>query len=169
MFKVLWFSIIGYYNFIWCFAGYFIHNHFSLFLQSFVFSERHLTIINNPSNKPISIKCTGNSVITISNISVEADSKCKSGNCSLSEQDKFEARNQCNGKSSCNITSNISNSCLLELGFFSLSYSCLGKYLGLSNFNYQKIEWCNVMSYRQERYKYYLKKIWIILTYIILP
>ncbi|VDI81607.1 Hypothetical predicted protein [Mytilus galloprovincialis] len=112
--------------------------------------KRHLTIINNPSDKPISIKCTGNSVITISNISVEADSKCKPGNCSLSEQDKFEARNQCNGKSSCNITSNISNSCLLELGFFSLSYSCL-EVSHICNFD---DSWCGWKRKGKGKYKW---------------
>ncbi|CAG2227590.1 unnamed protein product [Mytilus edulis] len=59
-------------------------------------------------------------------MSVEANSNVHSTlKCSLSEQDHFRIRNTCNGQSSCNITSNIPNSCLLELGFFSLSYSCL--------------------------------------------
>ncbi|XP_071130348.1 uncharacterized protein [Mytilus edulis] len=58
-------------------------------------------------------------------MSVEANSKCAPTKCSLSEQDHFRIRNTCNGQNSCNITSIMPNSCLLELGFFSLSYSCL--------------------------------------------
>ncbi|CAC5426848.1 unnamed protein product [Mytilus coruscus] len=88
-------------------------------------TEKNLITINIPFNNSIPIICTGNSAIKISNISVEKNSKCAPKNCSLSEQENVRTRNTCNGQSSCNITSNMPNSCLLELGFFSLSYSCL--------------------------------------------
>ncbi|VDI45867.1 Hypothetical predicted protein [Mytilus galloprovincialis] len=86
-------------------------------------TEKHSVTV--PFNKTIPILCTGNTVIKLLNISVEENSKCAPVNCRLSEQEHFRTRNKCNGQRSCNITSNMPNSCLLELGFFSLSYSCL--------------------------------------------
>ncbi|XP_076073381.1 uncharacterized protein LOC143044987 [Mytilus galloprovincialis] len=86
-------------------------------------TEKHLVTV--PFNKTIPILCTDYTVIKLLNMSVEANSKCAPAKCSLSEQEHFRLRNTCNGQNRCNITSIMPNSCLLELGFFSLSYSCL--------------------------------------------
>ncbi|CAC5365364.1 unnamed protein product [Mytilus coruscus] len=86
-------------------------------------TEKYLITV--PFNKSIPINCTGNSVIKILNISTEANSKCAPDKCRLSDQENRRTRNSCNGQIGCNVTSNMPNSCLLELGFFSLSYSCL--------------------------------------------
>ncbi|XP_052069254.1 uncharacterized protein LOC127708424 [Mytilus californianus] len=119
-------------------------------------TEKNLTTINIPFNTSIPIICTSNSVIKISNISVETNSKCAPKNCSLSEQENVRTRSTCNGQSSCNITSNMPNSCLLELGFFSLSYSCL-EVAHSCNFDNS---WCGWMRFPKGKgiYKWKRKK-----------
>ncbi|CAC5426847.1 unnamed protein product [Mytilus coruscus] len=70
------------------------------------------------------MNCTATTVINILNITLNENSKCKPTHCILSEEQKITTKAICDEQHACNITANIPNSCLFDLGFLNYSYTC---------------------------------------------
>lgn len=72
------------------------------------------------------MNCSATTVLKILNITVNENIKCKPKDCMLSDEQKNTMKASCDQQHACNITSNIPNSCLLELGYLNFSYTCKG-------------------------------------------
>lgn len=96
-----------------------------------------------PYNMTVTINCTEKSIIKILNITVKENSRCKPKRCELLEEQELNIKKLCDGEKTCNVTSNIPNSCLNDFGFLNYSYTCTGKnkeYKNIPNYSqYPKI------------------------------